>query len=43
MIWHLVARPMEERDLAARFGASYQAYRAAVRCWWPRLRPYRAR
>ena len=43
VIWHLVARPMEERDLAARFGASYQAYRAAVRCWWPRLRPYRAR
>jgi protein-S-isoprenylcysteine O-methyltransferase Ste14 len=42
VIWHVLARPMEERDLAARFGASYHAYRAAVRCWWPRLRPYRS-
>ena len=43
IIWHVLARPMEERDLAARFGASYDAYRASVRCWWPRLRPYRSR
>ena len=40
-IWHVIARPMEERDLAARFGASYDHYRANVRCWLPRLWPYR--
>jgi protein-S-isoprenylcysteine O-methyltransferase Ste14 len=39
VLWHLVARPMEERDLAARFGPPYERYRAAVRCWWPG-RPY---
>jgi protein-S-isoprenylcysteine O-methyltransferase Ste14 len=41
VIWHLVARPMEERDLAQRFGDSYEHYRGEVRCWIPRLRPYR--
>lgn len=40
-IWHVVARPMEERDLAERFGASYDHYRANVRCWVPRLTRYR--
>ena len=40
-LWQWGARPSEERDLAARFGASYDAYRRAVRCWWPRLHPYR--
>lgn len=38
--WDWFVRPWEERDLAQRFGAEYQAYRAAVRCWWPRFRPY---
>ena len=41
VIWHLTARPMEERDLAERFGASYDHYRANVRCWVPRWTPYR--
>lgn len=41
VIWHLVARPMEEDDLARRFGADYEHYRRRVRCWVPRLRPYR--
>lgn len=41
VIWHLVARPMEEDDLARRFGDSYRRYRREVRCWIPRLRPYR--
>jgi len=40
VIWHVVARPMEERDLAARFGGSYDHYRANVRCWVPRLTRY---
>ena len=40
-IWHAIARPMEERDLAERFGASYDHYRANVRCWFPRLSAYR--
>jgi protein-S-isoprenylcysteine O-methyltransferase Ste14 len=40
-IWHAIARPMEERDLAERFGASYDHYRANVRCWSPRLSAYR--
>ncbi len=41
LLWNVAARPMEERDLEARFGASYGRYRDAVRCWVPRLRPYR--
>jgi protein-S-isoprenylcysteine O-methyltransferase Ste14 len=42
-IWQWSARPSEERDLMARFGASYAAYQRAVRCWWPRVMPYRTR
>jgi len=34
--WHLLIRPEEERDLAARFGADYERYRDRVRCWVPR-------
>lgn len=37
VVWHWVVRPFEEEDLAARFGRSYQDYRARVRCWIPRL------
>jgi protein-S-isoprenylcysteine O-methyltransferase Ste14 len=33
--WNVVIRPGEEADLAARFGAPYEAYRARVRCWVP--------
>ncbi|PCC75353.1 Phospholipid methyltransferase [Nannocystis exedens] len=43
VIWHLVARPMEEDDLSRRFGDSYDHYRGHVRCWIPRLTPYRGR
>ena len=35
-LWDVVIRPVEEADLAARFGESYERYRAAVRCWIPR-------
>ena len=38
--WQLIFRPLEEEDLLQRFGADYQAYMQAVRCWRPRLRPY---
>lgn len=31
----------EEAELEQRFGAAYARYRAAVRCWLPRLHPYR--
>ena len=40
-VWQVVLRPIEEDDLARRFGASYARYQRAVRCWWPRLTPYR--
>jgi protein-S-isoprenylcysteine O-methyltransferase Ste14 len=30
----------EQPTLAARFGAQYDAYRAAVPAWWPRLAPW---
>ena len=33
-------RGYEEPTLAERFGAEYEAYRAAVPGWWPRLRPW---
>jgi protein-S-isoprenylcysteine O-methyltransferase Ste14 len=39
--WNWVVRPFEERDLARRFGEPYERYRRAVRCWVPRLTPYR--
>jgi protein-S-isoprenylcysteine O-methyltransferase Ste14 len=39
-IWQFLARPWEEADLELRFGEPYRRYRAAVRCWLPRLRPY---
>lgn len=34
--WQLVVRPIEERDLLARFGARYAGYQRAVPCWIPR-------
>jgi protein-S-isoprenylcysteine O-methyltransferase Ste14 len=40
VFWQWAVRPREEDDLRARFGAEYDAYRARVRCWIPRL-PHR--
>ena len=40
-LWHLFVRPWEEADLERRFGEPYCRYRAAVRCWRPRLAGYR--
>lgn len=41
LLWNFGLRPPEERDLLDRFGVEYQAYRRAIRCWIPTLRPYR--
>lgn len=40
--WNYIARPLEEVELVEKFGGSYERYRANVKCWWPRLSPYRA-
>jgi protein-S-isoprenylcysteine O-methyltransferase Ste14 len=39
-VWNYGVRPWEERDLEQTFGEPYRRYRQAVRCWWPRWRPY---
>lgn len=36
LVWHWAVRPVEERNLAARFGESYSHYRKRVPCWIPR-------
>lgn len=43
LVWNWLVRPLEEKDLADRFGAPYLAYRDAVRCWVPRRLPYSAK
>ncbi len=42
VLWNTVVRPLEEADLAARFGAEFEEYRARVSCWVP-LRPAASR
>lgn len=34
-IWQFIFRPLEEEDLARRFGGPYQEYCKAVKCWVP--------
>jgi protein-S-isoprenylcysteine O-methyltransferase Ste14 len=41
IIVHLFVVFYEERRLARRFGEEYDAYRASVRRWVPRLKPWR--
>ena len=41
-VWHIAIRPSEEADLQHRFGDPYTRYHSAVRCWWPRARPFTA-
>ena len=38
--FHLFVLLYEEPTLRGRYGAGYTAYCAAVRRWWPRLRPW---
>jgi protein-S-isoprenylcysteine O-methyltransferase Ste14 len=40
VVWHVVVRPIEERDLAKRFGKPYLDYRESVHCWIPRLQGF---
>ena len=40
-VFHTWVVVYEERTLATRFGLSFQAYRAHVRRWWPRVTPWR--
>jgi protein-S-isoprenylcysteine O-methyltransferase Ste14 len=35
VVWHVVVRPVEERDMERRFGAAYEDYRRRVACWIP--------
>jgi protein-S-isoprenylcysteine O-methyltransferase Ste14 len=35
LAWNVVIRPVEEADLAARFGEPYRQYTDHVRCWIP--------
>lgn len=45
VFWAIVAgfvRFYEEPTLASTFGGQYEAYRRAVRAWWPRATPWRA-
>lgn len=37
-VWHLVVRPMEERDMIGRFGDAFRKYKNEVPCWLPRLK-----
>jgi len=41
LMWNYLARPAEEEHLLHHFGAEYEEYRRHVRCWIPRLTPYR--
>ncbi|TWU37745.1 hypothetical protein Q31b_45340 [Novipirellula aureliae] len=37
IVWHVAVRPIEQRDLAERFGESYTSYQKSVGLWLPRL------
>lgn len=38
ILWQLVVRPIEEKDMQQRFGKEYEAYRKEVRCWIPKFK-----
>lgn len=40
VVWHVIVRPVEERDLRLRFGRAYDTYHASVPLWWPRRQPF---
>ncbi len=40
LFWNYIVRPLEEADMARKFGPSYDRYLAEVKCWRPRLTPF---
>jgi len=38
VVWHVLLRPAEERDLTSRFGSRYETYRRSIPLWLPRWR-----
>ena len=42
-VWDRLVRPAEEANLTATFGLAYEQYRDKVKCWRPRLKPYKAK
>ncbi len=42
LIWQFIFRPLEEENLAERFGGPYEEYKNGVKCWIPRSRPFRS-
>jgi protein-S-isoprenylcysteine O-methyltransferase Ste14 len=40
LLWNYIVRPMEEADMARKFGPIYERYIAEVKCWRPRLAPF---
>jgi protein-S-isoprenylcysteine O-methyltransferase Ste14 len=38
VLWHLIRRKDEEKDLQRVFGRNYELYRRSVRCWMPQRR-----
>ncbi|MBI1225810.1 MAG: hypothetical protein GC192_11285 [Bacteroidetes bacterium] len=37
VLWHLLVRPIEEKDLEDRFKEAYINYKASTKCWVPKL------
>ncbi|MFK8103284.1 MAG: isoprenylcysteine carboxylmethyltransferase family protein [Saprospiraceae bacterium] len=37
VLWHYFVRPVEEEDLAKRFGAAYRTYQQKTKCWLPKI------
>lgn len=37
VLWHYLVRPVEEEDLAIRFGEAYRVYCERVKCWLPKI------
>ncbi|QED37364.1 isoprenylcysteine carboxylmethyltransferase family protein [Antarcticibacterium arcticum] len=38
LLWHIVVRPIEEKNMFKRFGKDYQLYRDNVKLWLPKIR-----
>ena len=37
ILWHIMVRPIEEKDLEQRFGKQYLEYKSKIRCWIPKF------